>query len=158
MSSATSASQGLPQCQQPAPPAKSLWDRAYESFAQKNPDLGRAFREILSTESDSPSGVLTFKNYADKENQLSAPVKAQVDRMESREWKIRLGRKTIKIRKQVERIIKILSAVKDFGTQAATLDPIHAGLPVAGLYLILSVGSFETTCEELENNWGPNSL
>jgi N-terminal domain of NWD NACHT-NTPase len=139
MSNNPSSSQNVP----PGPSAMSLWDRAYETFAQKNPDLDRAFREILSTESASPPGVLISKNYADKEKQLSALVKAQVERMESREWKIKLGRKTIKIRKQVEGIIKILSAVKDFGTQAATLDPVHAGLPVAGLYLILSVCPLE---------------
>ncbi|CZR67837.1 uncharacterized protein PAC_17736 [Phialocephala subalpina] len=145
----TSSSQNVPQSQQQGPSAAgatNLWDRAYETFAKKNPDLDSAFREILSTESASPAGVLTSKNYADKEKELSALkrrlvwlwVKAQVERMESREWKIRLGRKTIKIRKQIEGIIKILSAVKDFGTQAAALDPVHAGLPVAGLYLILS--------------------
>jgi hypothetical protein len=113
------------------------------NFSQKNQDLDQAFREILFTESAFSPGVLTSKNYADKEKQLSALVKTQVERMESREWKIKLGRKTIKIRKQVEGIIKILSAVKDFGTQAAVLDPVHAGLPVAGLYLILSVCPFE---------------
>jgi hypothetical protein len=155
MSNSTSPSQNVPQGSQPAPApsAKSLWDRAYETFAQKNPDLDGAFREILSTESASLPGVLTSKNYADKEQQLSALVKVQVERMESREWKIKLGRKTIKIRKQVEGIIKILSAVKDFGTQAATLDPVHAGLPVAGLYLILSVCPLETISEEFRNNW-----
>ncbi|KAF4624900.1 hypothetical protein G7Y89_g13267 [Cudoniella acicularis] len=137
----TSSSQNLPQRQQQGPSAASaasLWDRAYESFAKRNKDLDSAFREILSTESASPAGILTSKNYADKEKELSALVQGQVKRMESGEWKIRLGRKTIKIRKQVEGIIKVLSAVKDFGTQAAALDPVHAGLPVAGLYLILS--------------------
>jgi hypothetical protein len=153
MSNSTSPSQNVPQGPQPAPSAKSLWDRAYETFAQKNRDLDGAFREILSTESASLPGVLTSKNYVDKEKQLSALVKVQVERMESREWKIKLGRKTIKIRKQVEGIIKILSAVKDFGTQAATLDPVHAGLPVAGLYLILSVCPLETISEEFRNNW-----
>jgi hypothetical protein len=138
------SSQNMEQGQQPAPCATSLWDRAYETFAQKNPGLDGAFREILSTESASSPGLLTSKNYADKEKQLSALLKAQVERMESREWKIKLGRKTIKIRKQVEGIIKILSTVKDLGTQAATLDPVHAGLPVAGIYLILSVCPSET--------------
>jgi hypothetical protein len=144
MSNSTPSSQNVP----PGPSVLSLWDQAYETFAQKSPDLDRAFREILSTESASPPGVLISKNYADKEKQLSALVKAQVDRMESREWKIKLGRKTIKIRKQVEGIIKILSAVKDFGTQAAALDPVHAGLPVSGLYLILSVCPFVCISEE----------
>ena len=149
MSNSTSSSQNVSPGHQPrGPSAMSLWDQAYETFAQKNPDLDRAFRDILSTESASSPGVLISKNYADKEKQLSVLVKAQVERMESREWKLKLGRKTIKVRKQVEGIIKILSAVKDFGTQAAALDPVHAGLPVAGLYLILSVCPFETISGE----------
>lgn len=124
------------------PPAlsdKGLWDQAYETFADKNRDLDRAFREILSTESGSPSGLLATKHYANKEQQLSALVSKQIEQMESREWKIRLGSKTIKIRTQVERILQIVSAIKDLGAQAASLDPVHAGLPVAALYLLLSV-------------------
>jgi hypothetical protein len=112
----TTSSQNVAHGQQPVPSATSLWDRAYVNFSQKNQDLDQAFREILFTESAFSPGVLTSKNYADKEKQLSALVKTQVERMESREWKIKLGRKTIKIRKKVEEIIKILSAVKDFGT------------------------------------------
>lgn len=154
----TTSSQNVAHGQQPVPSATSLWDRAYVNFSQKNQDLDQAFREILSTESAFSSGVLTSKNYADKEKQLSALVKTQVERMESREWKIKLGRKTIKIRKQVEGIIKILSAVKDFGTQAAALDPVHAGLPVAGLYLILSVCPLRPSVESHKNDLRVNSL
>jgi hypothetical protein len=62
--------------------------------------------------------------------------------MESREWKIRLGMKTFKIRTQIERILNITLIIKDLGTQATSVDPVHAELPVAGLYLILSVCIF----------------
>jgi hypothetical protein len=121
----------------------SLWDRAYEIFACKNADLDLAFREILSTEakrgSASPLGDLTSSNYADKEKQLSALVDRQVERMQSREWKVRLLGKSIKVRTQVERILNIVSILKDLGMQAASVDPVHAGPPVAGLCLILSV-------------------
>jgi hypothetical protein len=70
---------------------------------------------------------------------LSALVERQVERMQSREWKVRLLGKSIKVRTQVERILNIVSILKDLGMQAASVDPIHAGLPVAGLCLILSV-------------------
>lgn len=141
-----------PDTQSTVPSDTSLWDWAYETFARKNKDLDRAFREIVSTGTGSSSELLTSKRYEDKEKQLSAHVRKQVERMESREWKIRLGSKTINVWTQVERILKIALAIKDFGTQVANLDPVHAGLPVAGLYLILSVCSFDRFRRELEAN------
>lgn len=110
----------------------TLWNLAYDSFVRKSPKLDAAFKEILS---QMPSST----NASSMEEEMSELVRREVDRMEAREWKITIRSKSIRIRTQMERILKILSFVKDLATQAAQLDPVYAGLPVAGLYLILSV-------------------
>ena len=70
-------------------------------------------------------------------------IESKLKKMEQREWKIRLGDKfTISIRKQINRVFSILEAVRGIGNQAAALDPLHAGLPVAALYLILDVSIY----------------
>jgi hypothetical protein len=61
--------------------------------------------------------------------------------MHSREWNIYIGKLSINVRTQFERILGLLGTVRDIASQAASLDPVHAGLPVAGLYLILSVST-----------------
>ena len=116
----------------------SLWNVAYDNFGSKNPKLDSALREIFLSEIRS-SGIVPSENAATKEEELSKLVRREVDRMEAREWKIRIGRESIRIRTQIDRILKILSFVKDISVQAAGLEPVYAGLPVAGLYLILSV-------------------
>lgn len=121
-----------------------LWSRVYDSFSRKNPKLDAAFREILSSEALSPKVATSSGDAATTEREMSELVRREVDRMERREWRIDFGTKSIRIRTQVDRILKILSFVKDLSTQAAGLDPVHAGLPVAGLYLILSVVSIPT--------------
>ena len=39
----------------------------------------------------------------------------------------------------MESIVKIINNFKDAGTSAANADPVHAGLPWAGICLLLSV-------------------
>ena len=115
---------------------KALWNRAYQNFTTKSPELEAAFKEILSSEFSA--SIVLGSNILTKEQEMSRLVRHEVTRMENREWKIKLGIKSIRIRSQVERILKILSFAQELSSQAAELDPVNAGLPVAGLYLILS--------------------
>lgn len=66
--------------------------------------------------------------------------------MESREWKTGTQKDIIRIRTQVDRILKTLSLVKDIFFSVATVDPIHAGLPNIALYFVLSVKSACLSC------------
>ena len=118
-----------------------LWTCAYQNFTKTNSDLEAAFREILSSEISSSLVAMSSGNLLTKEQEMSRLVRKEIARMESREWKIKIGNKSIRIRSQIERILTMLSFVKDISSQAANLDPFNAGLPVAGLYLILSVKS-----------------
>jgi hypothetical protein len=79
---------------------------------------------------------------ASKQAEFAALMEKKIQRMKQREWKIRLSTKfSISIRGQIERILSILDAVRDLGSLAASLDPVHAALPVAGLYIILGVST-----------------
>lgn len=48
-----------------------------------------------------------------------------------------MGSHSIEVREQVDRIIKIVTVAKDFVSSVASLDPIHAGLPWAGVCMLL---------------------
>ena len=62
----------------------------------------------------------------------------------TQQWKIRIGKETVVIREQMERIVNIVKVVKDFGSSIAGLDPIHAGLPWAGVCVLLTVISSDS--------------
>ena len=78
---------------------------------------------------------------------MSKLIESKLAAMQDRQWKISLGKKSIEIRAQVDRILKIIVVAKDLGSSLASMDPIHAGIPWAGICVILPVGS--STCGTL---------
>ena len=75
---------------------------------------------------------------------MSAVVDKKLKLFTTQQWKIHIGKETVVIRDQIERIINIVKVVKDFGSSIAGLDPIHAGLPWAGVCVLLTVISSDS--------------
>lgn len=59
--------------------------------------------------------------------------------LQSREWRMRFNGRDVKVRDQIDRIANVLDACKNVGDGVAALDPLHAGLPWAGVCVILTV-------------------
>jgi hypothetical protein len=57
----------------------------------------------------------------------------------AKQWKVSLNGKEIVLRDQLGSILEVLQTVKDFGSALASLDPIHAGLPWAGVCLLMQI-------------------
>lgn len=57
--------------------------------------------------------------------------------LEAKRWKIVVGSKEVVVWEQFNRIIKYVSLFKDISSAAASLDPLHAGIPLAGLCLLM---------------------
>jgi hypothetical protein len=58
---------------------------------------------------------------------------------EKNSWTITLRGRTVKLRKEADKVIFWLDKFKQVGDIAANADPIHAGLPWAGIRLLLEV-------------------
>jgi hypothetical protein len=56
-----------------------------------------------------------------------------------KQWSLTIGAKKIVLRDKVNTVVDLISKFKDVGTIAAGADPVHAGLPWAGICLILQV-------------------
>jgi hypothetical protein len=74
-----------------------------------------------------------------REKQMSALVDKKLEVMNNRQWRIKVCGRSVEVREQVDRIVKIVLVAKDFISSAATIDPLHAGLPWAGVCLLLPV-------------------
>lgn len=77
---------------------------------------------------------------------ISASIQKAIDAAEEQkqmcineQWTMRIGGKTIILRDKVNTVVDLISKFKDIGSIAVGADPIHAGLPWAGICLLLQV-------------------
>ena len=120
-----------------ATPHSDLWQLAYIKFSEDNPDLKQKYQRMLLKDLESPGEE-------DLQTKMSSILSRNLNKMTSRQWSIKWKGKPRQVRDQVDRIVKVVQIAKDFGSAAAGLDPIHAGLPWAGVCILLQVRSFPT--------------
>ncbi|KAL2010007.1 hypothetical protein VTN00DRAFT_5814 [Thermoascus crustaceus] len=119
---------------------RSLWDWAYDDLRHADSRLIDAFESILAKESNVEPGIWADDGDASRRHkQMSALVDKQLADMDRKEWRVKVGEKSVNLRDQVDRIIKVVVVVKDLMSSAASLDPVHAGLPCAGVCLLLQL-------------------
>lgn len=59
---------------------------------------------------------------------------------EERRWKFEFRGRSCELRNEADRVISWLNAFKQIGDVAVNVDPLHAGLPWAGIRFLLQVG------------------
>ncbi|KAI9878100.1 MAG: hypothetical protein M1830_001892 [Pleopsidium flavum] len=112
----------------------SLWDQAYKDLRAEKKELVDDFEKLLMSEPEiERTTSLEDGHPAKREKQMSGLVDKKLAAMKEEQWKIKIGAKSIEVRQQVDRIVKVVLVGKDFITSVAHIDPIHAGLPWAGL-------------------------
>jgi N-terminal domain of NWD NACHT-NTPase len=126
--------------QQEAESCESLWDRAYQELRDKKGDLVDAFENLLMSEPEIESTAsLDNADASKREKQMSALVDKKLAIMNKEQWRFKVGGKSVEVREQVDRIVKVVLVAKDFISSAAIIDLIHAGLPWAGVCMLLDV-------------------
>ena len=86
-----------------------------------------------------PMTCLNDGDTSKREKQMSALVNKKLAFMNEKQWRIKVCGRSVEVREQVDRIVKIVLVAKDFVSSVASMDPIHAGLPWAGVCLLLPV-------------------
>ncbi|KAF7927550.1 uncharacterized protein EAE98_005932 [Botrytis deweyae] len=111
---------------------ETLWSRAYTSLLKNSPDLMETYEALL---------LDTIPTALDKHEQMATMVQKKQEILESKQWTIKISGKSLKVKDQVKRIMEAFKKVKEFGAALASIDPIHAGLPWAGVSFLLSLVS-----------------
>jgi len=114
-------------------PKNDLWTRAYERLRATNPELLASFEAIIVSDSDESTSL---------GERLSVVVAQKRDEMLSRQWTVKFMNHKLKIREQLQRVAKVAEYARGFGSIIANIDPVHAGLPWAGINLLLTVRYF----------------
>jgi hypothetical protein len=117
-----------------------LWEKAYTQLSQnpKHKDLLVKYEAIL--EESSPPQV-SSDSFPRK---METSVQRQVDVMKKKQWTLQWNQKPIVIREQAERIVKFIQTFSSLGTAIAQIDPVHIGIPWAGVCAILTVSVHPT--------------
>jgi hypothetical protein len=130
-----------------------LWQQAYDNLTN-HPDTSRLmtqYREVLRKTAEELTDKKGERARLDTQQEIQEVVTRSLNRMTKKQWVLQWGEKRIIIRDQAERIVKLVKLFSAFGTTAATLDPLHAGLPWAGVCVLLPVcGNGE--CSKFEAN------
>jgi hypothetical protein len=113
---------------------KDLWDKAYFRLRDEQKELVETYESILAKNA-AISESLPLKE------KMVAVVDNGVCVMTNRQWKIRIlwQQEPVAVRDVVDKIVKVALKFTDMGSTAASIDPIHAGLPFAGICTLLQV-------------------
>ena len=125
-------------------PYKSLWDLAYDDLCQENKELTDTLGKILLSDQQFIASAKLDYDPDNREAQMSRLIAGKLDAEKKERWRIKIGDHEIEIRQQIDRIVKILLGAKDFVSPIASMDPIHAGLPWAGICVLLPVSTFSS--------------
>ncbi|KAJ5738870.1 hypothetical protein N7493_002025 [Penicillium malachiteum] len=123
---------------------ESLWEQAYEKLRRDEPDLVTSFERVVASEDESNSTNI-HASTQDRQQRMAALVDKKIAQMNDRKWRLSIGKADIEVREKVDQIVKIIMVAKDFISSAASIDPVHAGLPWAGICVLLPLLVNDTT-------------
>jgi hypothetical protein len=111
-----------------------LWEKAYNGLLREEEHKGlmQKYERILGEGSAQKSGT----NFPDTMNNV---VQEKIKVMKQKQWVIQWDQKSIVVRDQAERIVGFVQKFTALGNAVAQLDPVHAGIPWAGVCTILTV-------------------
>lgn len=115
------------------PTTSSLLDEALQHIPQ--PDRAILQQNVCATSNDIYSTVdQALKSVRDKRQTCL-----------DKRWKWTIGGQEIVLRDEADKLVGWLNRFKSVGDIASNADPIHAGLPWAGIRLLLEVGRLIST-------------
>ncbi|EPE33667.1 Ankyrin repeat-containing protein [Glarea lozoyensis ATCC 20868] len=116
-----------------------LWEEAYLQLSSnvKHSDLFQKYEPLLADTSSN-----TSKERAEKvtlQKRMAESVQSRLEVMKSKQWTFQWDRRSVAVWDQAERIVKFVQTFQTLGTGIAQLDPIHAGIPWAGVCALLNL-------------------
>lgn len=110
----------------------NLWDQAFERLRHDNHELIEAYERILRDGINAREG-------ASRNEEIQAVIDQRLEEIKSRQWNFQLKGTNIRIREQIDRIVNVVTTIRDLGNVLTAFDPVHAGPAWAGVCVLLSV-------------------
>ncbi|KAH6670609.1 hypothetical protein B0J14DRAFT_99850 [Halenospora varia] len=118
-----------------------LWEKAYAQLSKddKHKELLIKYEAILDEKTPETLPTSSFPK------KMEESVKQQIDTMKQKQWVLQWNQRPLVIRDQAERVVKFVQTFSALGTAVAQIDPIHVGIPWAGVCAILTLVLNDTT-------------
>lgn len=107
----------------------SLWAKALRCLSEKDKNKEAIFRRILSDTvgAEEIAGILTKE------------AETKRDLCRSKNWEFEFNGYAVKLKTIADKVVQLLDKIKAVGDVVANVDPIHVGLPWAGIRMLLIV-------------------
>lgn len=119
---------------------KDLWDRAHRLLREdkSNRQLLLAYERIVLSELNDVASPVTSVDWGsrDRRVQVSSLITKKLKVIEDTRWRLQLGKETVEVKAQVDKVVKTVMWAQGFVSSAITADP-HAALAWAGVSLLL---------------------
>ena len=108
----------------------SYWERAAKQLEDEEPSVFAALQELRKESS---------RTSKDLPSEISQIIEHHRNTMENKQWSLpfKVRGREVKIRGQLDIVWKVLQLFNTVGTTLASLDPVHAGIPWAGIGFIV---------------------
>ena len=108
----------------------SYWERAAKQLEDKEPSVFAALQELRRESSRASK---------DMPSEISQIIEHHRNTMENKQWSLpfKVRGREIKIRAQLDNIWKVLQTFNAVGSTLASVDPVHVGIPWAGVCFIV---------------------
>ena len=114
--------------------AEDLRETAYRELRSADQTLVETCEDLLKREIPDPED-------SSLQQQILAVLMIKQRQILQRRWKLQWGSKSIRMRAQIDNAVRLINVFKDVGTIASKSDPLHAGLPWAGICFFLTVSA-----------------
>ena len=106
------------------------WERAAQQLEGNEPNVFAALQELRKESS------CTSK---DMPSEISQLIEQHRNTMENKQWSLpfKVRGREVKIRKQLDNVWRVLQIFNTVGNTLASVDPVHAGIPWAGVSFII---------------------
>ena len=108
---------------------KDYWQLAVQELQEEDSSIGEQIAALRN--------AATAEDQSDLPTQLLHAAEKGRQALEAKRWTITVGSRRVVVHEQFDRLINAIMLFKDVGRAAASLDPLHAGLPFAGFCVLM---------------------
>lgn len=119
---------------------KNYWQLAIESLQEEDPSVADQILGVQQAATETGS--------TDFAAQLLHATKERQQALEAKRWKITTSSGEVVLRDQLDRLSKVVTVFKGVATAAGSLDPVHAGLPLAGFCALMRVSAIASSPQQ----------